>query len=102
MKQIKLSEVNKEDITTKALSELKTLGGVKEIVQEVSTRYYNNGETTHYNIILNDGTTIRKKTNPQGTALIDTLCELANVELFRVSEHGTQESKLIGWVIRPN
>ena len=100
LKQVKFNEVASEEILPSKVA-LKTLKNLAEVdVNYIyENRFYRKGELVEFEFILKDGTKLVKKAT--GTSLINTLCSLANVNLLRISKEGVQESKLIGYIIKP-
>ena len=91
-----------EDIADEILNSKEALAILKERAGldfniETSTRYYNAGEIIGYQFTDKEGNTFHKKA--KGTALIDTLCEYGDCKLIRVSDEGTQQSKLRGYLV---
>ena len=99
-KQKKLNIVNQDKIVNgKTARKILEEKAKCKVTIYKNNRWYNAGEITEYKFTCENGNIFTKKA--EGTTLIDTLCELADCELWRISETGKADDKLMGFIVNP-
>jgi hypothetical protein len=99
LKQRAITNVNSEELLNnkQTLQLLQDKSGLTFKLLKENRFTQRNGEVVEYQFTREDGTVFHKKA--KGTTLIDTLCKNAKATLIRVSDTGTANGKLMGYLI---